>query len=72
VTAAASATLDDDGLIEYCREAETRPATHWAPAGLLAASFAAVALGALLLPSHRPLRLDALAVTVVASSSGRS
>jgi HD-GYP domain-containing protein (c-di-GMP phosphodiesterase class II) len=61
---APAAALGDDGLIEYCREAETKPAVHRAPAAVLGGLFAVVAVGTLALPAHRPLHLDALAVTV--------
>jgi HD-GYP domain-containing protein (c-di-GMP phosphodiesterase class II) len=65
VTAAAPATLDDNELIALTREAETRSNRPWGPTAVLGVGFLVVAFGALAFPSHRPLRLDALATTVV-------
>ena len=56
--------LDDDALIEWRRKAESRSLTPRITTALLAGAFLAVALGALALPSHRPLSLLALVTTV--------
>jgi HD-GYP domain-containing protein (c-di-GMP phosphodiesterase class II) len=65
VTAAAPASLDNESLIAYSREAETQGGERPLVPAVIALLFAATAVAFVLLPSHRPLDLDALAVTVV-------
>jgi HD-GYP domain-containing protein (c-di-GMP phosphodiesterase class II) len=68
VTAAsptATPTLPEgEGLVEYHRSVRTRRLSTWLPTAL-AIGFVAVAVAAVALPSHRPLRLDALGATVL-------
>lgn len=64
--AAAPARTTDEAVIELQRESETKHLARMGVTGLNAAGFAVVALAALMLPSHRPLSLVALASALVA------
>jgi HD-GYP domain-containing protein (c-di-GMP phosphodiesterase class II) len=69
VTEAIAATgprATEDAVLQLQRESESQHLTRGGVTGLLAAGFVVVALGALLLPSHRPLSLVALASALVA------
>ena len=61
---APAASVDDDGLIEWRRSAESRSLAPRITTGLIAFAFLVVALGALALPAHRPLSVLALVTTV--------
>jgi HD-GYP domain-containing protein (c-di-GMP phosphodiesterase class II) len=61
---APAAPVDDDGLIEWRRSAESRSLAPRITTGLIAFAFLVVALGALALPAHRPLSVLALVTTV--------
>jgi HD-GYP domain-containing protein (c-di-GMP phosphodiesterase class II) len=61
---AASATLDDDGLIEFSRASASRPLARRVSKALLAIGFVAAALGLLALPSHRGTSVTAILVCV--------
>jgi HD-GYP domain-containing protein (c-di-GMP phosphodiesterase class II) len=63
---AGTARRTEDAVLELQRERESQHLEHAGVIGLLAAGFVAVALGALLLPSDRPLSLVALASALVA------
>jgi HD-GYP domain-containing protein (c-di-GMP phosphodiesterase class II) len=63
---AAPGRTTDDAVLEKQRESESQHLEHMGLAGLLAAAFVVVALGALALPSHRPLSLVALASALAA------
>jgi HD-GYP domain-containing protein (c-di-GMP phosphodiesterase class II) len=63
---AAPARTTDDTVLALSRESESQHLARTRLTGLLAAGFVAVALGALLLPSHRPLSLVALVSAVAA------
>ena len=65
-TTASAARPLEETLLEFQRENESRHLTHLGVTGLNAAAFTVVALGALLLPSHRPLSLVALASSLMA------
>jgi HD-GYP domain-containing protein (c-di-GMP phosphodiesterase class II) len=65
ITTAAARPVEER-LLEFQRENESRHLTHTGTTGLNAAGFVAVALGALLLPSHHPLSLVALVSAVAA------
>jgi HD-GYP domain-containing protein (c-di-GMP phosphodiesterase class II) len=65
-TTAGAARPLEETLLEFQRENESRHLTNLGFTGLNAAAFTVVALGALLLPSHRPLSLVALASSLVA------
>ena len=56
----------DSAVLELQRESESQHLTRMGVTGLNAAGFVVVALGALLLPSHRPLSLVALACALAA------
>jgi HD-GYP domain-containing protein (c-di-GMP phosphodiesterase class II) len=56
----------NDAVLELQRESESQHLAHSGVTGFLAAGFVAVALAALLLPSHRPLSLVALASALAA------
>jgi len=56
----------EDAVLELQRESESQHLARMGFTGLLAAGFVAVAVGALLLPSHRPLSLVALGSALVA------
>ena len=56
----------DDAVLQLQRESESQHLTRTEVTGLLAAGFAVVALGALLLPAHRSLSPVALACALVA------
>jgi HD domain len=60
-----AAALDDDELIQYSRDQSSRHLARWDWTGFLAALFAIVAVGAIFLPAHRELSLEALGVSVV-------
>ena len=60
----ASPLESDDALIEFGRAQRSRQLARWDWTGLLAALFAAVAIAAVFLPSHRSLSLTALGVSV--------
>ena len=53
-------------MLALSRESESQHLTSRGQTGLLAAGFVAVALGALLLPAHRPLSLVALGSSIAA------
>ncbi|HEX4323942.1 MAG TPA: HD-GYP domain-containing protein [Gaiellaceae bacterium] len=63
---AGRARTTEDAVLELQRESESQHLARGAVIGVLAAGFVAVALGALLLPSDRPLSLVALASALVA------
>lgn len=63
---AAAARPTDDAVLALQRESESQHLARSGLTGLLAGGFAAVALGALLLPSNRPLSLVALVSSVAA------
>ena len=56
----------EERLLEFQRENESRHLTRLRVTGVNAAGFLVVALGALLLPSHRPLSFVALASALIA------
>src|SRR4051794_655326 len=62
---AAAAPLESDALIEYRRSNESRRLARRATTGCLAVLFLVVAFGALALPAHRELSIQALAATVI-------
>jgi len=64
--AAATGRTTDDAVLELQRESESQHLEHIGLPGLLAAGFVVVALGALLLPSHHPISLVALASALAA------
>jgi HD-GYP domain-containing protein (c-di-GMP phosphodiesterase class II) len=64
--AAGTARTTDDAVLELQRESESQHLVRTGVTGLLAAGFAVVALGALLLPSHGPLSLVALGCALAA------
>jgi HD-GYP domain-containing protein (c-di-GMP phosphodiesterase class II) len=64
--AAGPARTTDDAVLELQRESESQHLEHIGLSGLLAAGFVAVALGALLLPSHHSLSFVALASALAA------
>jgi HD-GYP domain-containing protein (c-di-GMP phosphodiesterase class II) len=64
--AGAHAPTTDDTVLALQRESESQHLSSMGLTGLLAAGFMAVAFGALLLPSHRPLSLVALGSALVA------
>jgi HD-GYP domain-containing protein (c-di-GMP phosphodiesterase class II) len=66
IAAPAVARTTDDDVLELQRESDSQHLAHLGSTGLLAAAFVTVALGGLLLPSHRPLSLAALACALVA------
>jgi HD-GYP domain-containing protein (c-di-GMP phosphodiesterase class II) len=69
VTEAIAATgprTTDDVVLELQRESESKHLARTGVTGLLAAGFVVVALGMLLLPSHRPFSLVALASALAA------
>jgi HD-GYP domain-containing protein (c-di-GMP phosphodiesterase class II) len=66
VIAAGAASTTDGAVLELQRESESQHLARTGLVGLLATGFLTVALGALLLPSHRPLSLVALVSAVVA------
>ena len=59
--AATGPRTTDDAVLQLQRESESQHLTRTGVTGLLAGGFLVVALGALLLPAHRPLSLVALA-----------
>ena len=63
--AASGAPLDDERLIELSRAAASRHLMRRHGVVVLALGFAVVAVGALLVPSHRALSLEALATSIV-------
>jgi HD-GYP domain-containing protein (c-di-GMP phosphodiesterase class II) len=63
---AAAARPTDDAVLALQRESESQHLARSGLTGLLAGGFAAVAVGALLLPSNRPLSLVALVSAVAA------
>jgi HD-GYP domain-containing protein (c-di-GMP phosphodiesterase class II) len=63
---AGGARTTEDAVLELQRESESQHLARGGVTGLLAAGFVAVALGALLLPSHRPLSLVALGSALLA------
>jgi HD-GYP domain-containing protein (c-di-GMP phosphodiesterase class II) len=65
-TAAAATRPTDDAVLALARESESQHLARTGLIGLLAAAFACVALGMLLLPSQRPLSLVALASAIAA------
>lgn len=69
MTAASSApsraSLSDDALIEYGREHNSQELSRSDSTGLLAVVFAIVAIGALALPAHRSLSLEAAGICVL-------
>jgi HD-GYP domain-containing protein (c-di-GMP phosphodiesterase class II) len=65
-TIAAGTRTTDDAVLELQRESQSQHLERTGLIGLLAAGFVAVALGALLLPSERPLSLVALVSAVAA------
>ena len=64
--AAGAARTTNDAVLALARESESKHLSRTGVTGLLAAGFVAVALTALLLPSHRPLSLTALGTCLVA------
>jgi HD-GYP domain-containing protein (c-di-GMP phosphodiesterase class II) len=64
--AAGTTRTTDDAVLELQRESESQHLARSGVTGLLAAGFVVVALGALLLPGHRPLSLAALACSLAA------
>jgi HD-GYP domain-containing protein (c-di-GMP phosphodiesterase class II) len=64
--AAAGSRTTDDAVLQLQRESESQHLARTDVSGLLAAGFVAVALGTLVLPSHRPLSLLALASALAA------
>jgi putative nucleotidyltransferase with HDIG domain len=56
--------LSDDALLQLMREEDSRPLPRVGRPGIVAGAFLAVAIGALLLPSHRHLSPVAFAVAV--------
>src|SRR4051812_4798397 len=62
---AAAAPLESDALIEYRRSNESRRLARRATTGFLAVLFLVVAFGALALPAHRALSVQALAATIL-------
>src|SRR4051794_1118351 len=62
---AAAAPLESDALIEYRRSNESRRLARRATTGCLAVLFLVVAFGALALPAHRALSVQALAATIL-------
>jgi HD-GYP domain-containing protein (c-di-GMP phosphodiesterase class II) len=56
----------EDAVLELQRESESQHLARMGFTGLLAAAFVAVAVAALLLPTHRPLSLTALASALAA------
>ena len=64
--AAGTARTTDDDVLELQRESESQHLARIGVTGLNAAGFVVVALAALLLPSHRPLSLVALASALAA------
>jgi HD-GYP domain-containing protein (c-di-GMP phosphodiesterase class II) len=64
--AAGSGRTTDDAVIALQRESESRHLARTGVTGLNAAGFVIVALAALLLPSHRPVSLVALASALAA------
>jgi putative nucleotidyltransferase with HDIG domain len=66
IIAAGAARTTDDAVLALARESESKHLSRTGVTGLLAAGFVAVALTALLLPSHRPLSLTALGTCLFA------
>jgi HD-GYP domain-containing protein (c-di-GMP phosphodiesterase class II) len=66
IIAAGAARTNDDLVLELGRESESKHLDHVGPIGVLAGGFLVVAWAALLLPSHRPLSIVALASAVAA------
>jgi HD-GYP domain-containing protein (c-di-GMP phosphodiesterase class II) len=66
IIAAGAARTTDDAVLALARESASKHLSRTGVTGLLAAGFVAVALTALLLPSHRPLSFAALATCLVA------
>jgi HD-GYP domain-containing protein (c-di-GMP phosphodiesterase class II) len=66
ILATTTARTTDDAVLELQRQSETQHLARVGATGLLAAGFVAAALGAILLPSHRPLSVAALATTLLA------
>lgn len=64
--AATGPRTSDDAVLALQRESESQHLARTDVSGLLAAGFVAVALGALMLPSQRPLSLVALASALAA------
>jgi HD-GYP domain-containing protein (c-di-GMP phosphodiesterase class II) len=64
--AAPAAHTTDDAVLELQRESESQHLARKGISGVAAAGFVFVALAALLLPSHRPLSLVALASSLAA------
>jgi HD-GYP domain-containing protein (c-di-GMP phosphodiesterase class II) len=64
--AATGARTTDDAVLQLQRESESQHLTRTGVTGLLATGFVVVALGALLLPSHRSFSLVALLSALVA------
>jgi HD-GYP domain-containing protein (c-di-GMP phosphodiesterase class II) len=64
-SAAATTSLDDDALIELGRTTAASGLLRRNLTAFVALAFGATALAALLLPSHRPLSLSALAVSLL-------
>jgi HD-GYP domain-containing protein (c-di-GMP phosphodiesterase class II) len=64
--AATGSRTTDDAVLELQRESESKHLARTDVTGLLAAGFVAAALGALLLPAHRPLSLVALVSALAA------
>jgi len=63
---ASAERLTDDALIEFGRASMSRPLDRRDSTGLVAAAFLVAAIGcALLLPSHRPLSIEALVASII-------
>lgn len=66
IAAHAAARTSDDDVLELQRESDSQHLARLGSTGLLAGGFVVVALGGLVLPSHRPVSLVALACALVA------
>ena len=65
ISVSAAAPIENDGLIEYRRSNDRRRLARRATTGGVTVLFLAVAFGALALPAHRTLSVQALAVTLI-------
>jgi HD-GYP domain-containing protein (c-di-GMP phosphodiesterase class II) len=64
VSAASTAPIENEALIELSRASASSPLARRHTTGLLALGFVVVALGAFLLPAHRPTSIEAVLVCI--------